>query len=85
MTRPDPGWTWFEPPPATAESDPDLARRAARLFASSDGEAVLRHLREMTVQRCLGPDGGDAALRHLEGQRHLVLHLHALIARGRAG
>lgn len=87
MSRADPGWTWFDPPTPAAddESDLRLARQAARLFATSDGEAVLTHLHEMTVQRCLGPECSDFALRHLEGQRHLVLHLHALAARGRIG
>ncbi len=88
MSRPDvAGWGWFEPPLSPAATDPaaDLARQAARVFASGDGEAVLGHLREMTLTRCLGPESGDAALRHLEGQRHLVLHLLALVARGQAG
>ncbi len=87
MLRPETGWTWFDPPPPPTAEDSglDLAQAAARVFASGDGEALLRHLREMTLERCLGPDSGDAALRHLEGQRHLVLHLQALAARGRAG
>lgn len=87
MSRPDAGWTWFDPPslPTAAGSGGDLAQAAARVFAAGDGEALLQHLKEMTLERCLGPDSGDAALRHLEGQRHLVLHLQALVARGRAG
>ena len=87
MPRADTGWTWFDPPALATgdESGPDLARMAARLFGSGDGETLLRHLRDMTLDRCLGPESGDAALRHLEGQRHLVLHLLALVARGRAG
>ena len=86
MSRRDPGWDWFAPPltPPAGESGHDLARAAARVFASGDGEAVLQHLVAMTLQRCLGPESGDAALRHLEGQRHLVLHLQSLAARGRA-
>jgi hypothetical protein len=87
MPRADTGWTWFDPPvpPSAEQSGPCLAQAAARLFASGDGETLLRHLREMTLERCHGPDSGDAALRHLEGQRHLVLHLQALAARGRDG
>jgi len=87
MSRPEPaGWGWFDPPSPSSggQSGRDMARLAARLFSSGDGEALLRHLREMTLDRCLGPDAGDSALRHLEGQRHLVLHLLALLARGRA-
>ncbi|RAU23818.1 hypothetical protein CU669_01640 [Paramagnetospirillum kuznetsovii] len=87
MPRLETGWTWFDPAarPTEDESGLTLARQTARLFATADGEAVLAHLREMTLDRCLGPDSGDAALRHLEGQRHLVLHLQTLVARGRTG
>ncbi|CAA7613108.1 conserved hypothetical protein [Candidatus Terasakiella magnetica] len=87
MSRSEPGWTWFEPPvsPAPDDSGLDLARMATRLFLSADGDAVLGHLRAMTLGRCLGPESGDAALRHLEGQRALVLHILSLIARGQAG
>jgi hypothetical protein len=92
---PDPrnGWRWFEAPPAAeragngAEPPPnlELARAFARSFGSPEGEAALRHLTDLTLRRALGPDAGDAHLRHLEGQRQLVAYIHALIARGRAG
>lgn len=87
MPHSDTGWTWFTPPshPSAEVSGLTLAQATARIFASNDGEALLQHLKEMTLDRCLGPDSGDAALRHLEGQRHLVLHLQSLAARGRAG
>ena len=87
MSRPEAGWTWLDAPAALHGDEAALllARQAARLFATPDGEAVLRHLKAMTVDRCLAPEAGDNALRHLEGQRHLVLHLLALAARGRAG
>jgi hypothetical protein len=86
MPRSETGWGWFDPPPSQSagQSGLDLARQAARVFGSGDGEALLGHLRDMTLDRCLGPDAGDSALRHLEGQRHLVLHLLGLVARGRA-
>jgi hypothetical protein len=71
--------------PGSAANPRDLARASARCFASPDGAAVLAHLTAMTMRRALGPDASDQALRHLEGQRQLVAHLHALIARGRAG
>lgn len=66
-------------------SDPDpMARRLARLFSHPDGPAVLDWLRGQTLNRALGPDASDAALRHLEGQRQLVRSLLGLIDRGRA-
>ena len=71
---------WANPPPAKAR-DP-LAGAAARCFATTDGAKVLAHLKAMTLDRALGPGADNAQLRHLEGQRALVAHLLALIARG---
>lgn len=84
------GWDWLEaspsagPDPATA-TDADPAPSFARCFAGSDGLRVLAVLRAMTLDRALGPDAPEAALRHLEGQRQLVATILALVARGRAG
>ncbi len=78
------GWSWFAPTPAPAAEPPrELCRDAARLLATADGERLLAHLRALTVERRLGPEASEAALRHLEGQRALVAHLEALAARGR--
>ena len=95
MLPPEAGWPWLAAPAGEhagehagergGEEMSVLARRAARLFATPDGEAVLGHLKEMTLDRCLSPEAGDGTLRHLEGQRHLVVHLLGLIRRGRAG
>lgn len=84
----DPGWTWFEPPAAPAAGDDQrlrLARIFARLFSGADGETALAYLTQLTTERCLGPDASDSALRSLEGQRQLVLHLQSLIRLGRDG
>lgn len=67
------------------ESAPDLARHFARCFATPDGAAALQHLGDITLRRALGPDASDAQLRHLEGQRQLVVYVQSLAARGRAG
>lgn len=83
------GWDWLEaspsagPDPATA-TDADPAPSFARCFAGGDGLRVLAVLRAMTLDRALGPDAPEAALRHLEGQRQLVATILALVARGRA-
>ena len=84
------GWDWLEAPSpadpnpaAAAERDP--APSFARCFAGGDGARVLAVLRAMTLDRALGPDAPEAALRHLEGQRLLVATILALVARGRAG
>lgn len=83
----DPGWTWFEPPavPPGGDQRLKLARIFARLFSGADGETALAYLTQLTIDRCLGPDASDAALRTLEGQRQLVLHLQSLIRLGRDG
>lgn len=76
------GWDWF-----AEDGDPsqgarrDLAACYRRCFSGSDGARVLAHLRALTLDRALGPGASDAALRHLEGQRHLVLGILRLAAR----
>lgn len=86
MDAAESGWGGLTAPlPQGGDESAVLARQIARLFASPEGEALLAHLRKITLERCLGPDSGESALRHLEGQRHLVLHLLSLAARGRAG
>ncbi|MFC7334733.1 hypothetical protein [Rhodocista pekingensis] len=85
LPDPSPGWPWPVLPAAAPPVESlELARACARLFAGSDGQRLLAHLRRLTLGRALGPEAGDAALRHLEGQRALVLHLETLAARGRA-
>ncbi|HTH16923.1 MAG TPA: hypothetical protein VL974_09740 [Magnetospirillum sp.] len=82
----DPGWPWSEPSLPPDEDDRlRLARLFARLFAGADGEAAMEYLAQLTTARCLGAEASDAALRMLEGQRQLVLHLQSLIRRGRDG
>ncbi|WP_114393163.1 hypothetical protein [Oleisolibacter albus] len=81
----DPGWPWPDPAaPAGGDGPPDLARAAARLLDSADGRRLLAHLRRLTLERALGPEAPEPVLRHLEGQRALVLSLEALAARGRS-
>ena len=79
------GWTWFETQGRADEPvDPELCRAFARCFAGSDGERVLGHLERLVLLRRLPPQASDAELRHLEGQRHAVAYLAAMVARGRA-
>lgn len=83
MSDRDGGWDWF------AEAEPRPAEMAAveqafaRCFAGAEGARALAHLRGLTLDRALGPESSEAALRHLEGQRRLVIHIAALIDRGR--
>jgi predicted protein tyrosine phosphatase len=92
MTGPETEWPWRPEDfsqSATADAgttDGDRAARlAARCFRGADGAALMAYLKALTLDRALGPDANDAALRHLEGQRHLVHHLIHLIDLGRAG
>lgn len=64
--------------------DDDVAPLFARVFRGADGERALRTLRAATLDRALGPDASDAALRDLEGRRRLVAWILALVERGRA-
>jgi hypothetical protein len=68
-------------PPHHARIHPTQERlRAAycRCFSGPDGEIVLAHLISQSLQRALGPEVDEAALRHLEGQRALVNRIVAL-------
>jgi hypothetical protein len=82
------GWAWFAAHDAApADSGPgerELGRAFGRCFAGPDGEMVLDHLKRMTLDRRLPPNASDAELRHLEGQRHAVAHILAMVARGSA-
>lgn len=95
MPGPDTGWDWLDAPErasgaggdaaadrAGTRHDQDLALAFARCFKSRDGQRVWRHLRGLTVDRVLGPDVSDAALRYLEGQRQLIHHIARLVDRG---
>lgn len=90
MPKDEKGWAWFQdattPPSAgTHESEREIAVAAARCFRGRDGERVLAYLRAMTLDRALGPGASDTLLRHMEGQRQLVVHITALVQRGRDG
>ncbi|MCL2538474.1 MAG: hypothetical protein FWF34_01780 [Alphaproteobacteria bacterium] len=61
----------------------NIEQSYARVFGTTDGKRVIAHLREITIERFLGPDASDSALRTLEGQRALVHKIEALIKRGK--
>ena len=62
----------------------DIEKRYARAFATDDGRAVLAHLKSITLMRALPADADEQTLRHLEGQRALVLTLIRLIENGKS-
>lgn len=61
----------------------DIEQNYARVFATSSGATVLKHLRRITIERVLGPDATDAQLRSLEAQRALVHQIENMIERGK--
>lgn len=90
MTKSEQGWDWFggenhgdECNVPDAANDEDLAHAFARCFRGRDGARVIAYLRAITLERALGPNAPDALLRHMEGQRHLVGRIGALIERGK--
>ncbi len=78
---------WGSLNPIIHSGDPEAKQRIerafARCFSGSDGGLALTHLRALTLDRALGPAASDPAVRHLDGQRCLVLHIQSLIERGR--
>ncbi len=71
-----------DPDPATRER---IEKAFARAFAGNDGGLVLGYLRALTIERVLGSQSSDAALRQIEGQRQLVHTIESLIERGVKG
>ncbi|MBP7334950.1 hypothetical protein [Niveispirillum sp.] len=77
----DPGWPWTQSETEGPDED-HLAAACARLFAGADGRLLLSHLTRIILGTSPGPEVTEARLRHLEGQRALVLALRHLAARG---
>lgn len=88
MARPDAAsddWLWQGVDKTAPDEDAvSLARDFVRTFEGKAGQRVLAYLRRQTVERAMGANANDAALRLIEGQRLLVLKIEALIARGRS-
>ena len=61
----------------------DIEIAYARTFSGMHGERVLSHLRQITIERVLGPNASESELRFLEAQRFLVRQIENMISRGR--
>ncbi len=88
MSNDDP-WLWSAadaqpslPSDRRSGSDDPTAAAYAACFSCTAGRRVLSHLRAITIERRLGPDTPDTVLRFVEGQRHLVDTIAALVERG---
>lgn len=60
----------------------DTEKAYARTFLTPSGAQVLSHLRQITIERTLGPNATDSELRSLEAQRMLVQQISAMVLRG---
>jgi hypothetical protein len=73
-------------PTTDALARPGDGELLACVRAALGGEAgafLLRHLERRYLGHALAPSASDAELRHLEGQRSVVLYLHHLVATAR--
>lgn len=61
----------------------EIEKNYVRCFETAAGKIVLEHLREITIERFLGPNATDSELRSLEGARTLVHQIEILIQRGK--
>ncbi len=75
---------------ALQANHPDAQPLNAELLASvrtalggPDGSLLLEHLARRFLGHSLPPTTSDAELRHLEGQRSVVLYLNHLVATAR--
>jgi len=76
------GWAWFDRSREAARVPDELCRDAAGCLDSRHGQALLRHLQQLFLDRRLPPTATDAELRHVEGQRSVVSHILRLVERG---
>jgi hypothetical protein len=77
------GWAWFEAPAHGREPPDEVCHSAAVCLGGSHSRLLLRHLRQLFLDRRVPPAASDAELRHAEGQRSVVSHLLQLLERGR--
>lgn len=76
-----PSWDRLRAQQAEAKPD-DTARNYVRTFGSPAGQQALDDLRRRFLDREIGPEGSDAALRHHEGARSVVRHILNMIEVG---
>jgi len=64
------------------KEDAQLNKLFASVFSNADGEALLSHLRSITIEAVGGPEISNEHLRHLEGMRFLVAIIQRRIKSG---
>lgn len=68
--------------PRSKAKEDKISLDITSLFSKPTGQEVLKYLRSITIEMVGGPDISDGALRHLEGQRHIVGLIERHIQRG---
>lgn len=68
--------------PRSKAKEDKISLDITSLFSEPTGQEVLKYLRSITIEMVGGPDISDGALRHLEGQRHIVGLIERHIQRG---
>ena len=82
-------YAWPDGIDRTAQGTPALERErtlndaALTIFKGEAGRVFLEYLRNITVERQTSPTMSDAELRHLDGQRNLVLMIERRMEYGR--
>jgi hypothetical protein len=76
------GWTELETPAEPPKDPRELQFAFVRAFRGPDGLQVLDHLQRLTIGRAMPATATPDQLRHLEGQRELVLYILNQINRG---
>jgi hypothetical protein len=61
----------------------EIEKLYAACFGTVAGRAVLKHLRDITIERFFGPNATDAELRTACGARALVHQIENMVKRGR--
>ncbi len=78
------GWSWLLAAEGEGNRSNELAECFASCFSTPAGRRVLEYLRRAFLSRRVPPTAPDAVLRHVEGQRSVVAHIHSLVEQGLA-
>lgn len=68
--------------PKTRSKDDEIYALAVTVFGTPSGQAILQHLKSITINRVFDGDVSNDVLRHMEGQRFIVGLLEAFITQG---
>lgn len=73
------------PPIRDTDVDTPLLASVRAALATPAATPLVAHLEQRFLRHSLPPSASDAALRHLEGQRSVILYLNHLVATARRG